>query len=116
MIFACGSSITGAVDSFFADLALIGILRLSRLVRHYVPVFSATRLLWCYPFTPTCGGLLLVVSLPDCFGRRRELFVFTRSTILRFFLFVYDFMVFFYNLSLDGFLCYSAPENSLRGG
>jgi hypothetical protein len=45
---ACGSSITGAADSFFADLAVIAILRLSRLVRHYVPVFSATRLLWCY--------------------------------------------------------------------
>jgi hypothetical protein len=39
LILACGSSITGAIDSFFADLTMIAIFCLSRLVRHYVPLF-----------------------------------------------------------------------------
>src|SRR5215211_941730 len=67
MILACGSSITGAVDSFFADLAIIAIP---------APFSFGSTLcvgVFCYKaFDATLralpGDLLLVVSLPDCFG------------------------------------------------
>ncbi len=61
---------TGVIDYFFADLAIIVIICLSRLVRHYVPVFSAKACLllsFGYSFVAS-----FLASAPGLLGRPRE--------------------------------------------